>query len=553
MKQMPTAGRCSRALTLSLFALGCCAAPACDDGGGAASVDGLYVSLYTAPGAADPFDDVGLVRVRAIGDGLAAEYSQVATLSGSGQVVLEGIPFSSASGERQIIVEGWSLAPTGAVGALVSRGQSVRVTVGEGQPPQALAVLFARVNTFLPLTGATSLDTQVLLEGRVGQTVTKTDKGEVVIMGGATLAGTGKAWWSPAGLSDVLRGVEVVSEMTNRVSPHPTGLVHKRVWHTATALYSGQVIVAGGFGGVGTGAQALDLTEVYSPGGGEIKELVARLAKPRAGHTATLLDPGTFTMLFVGGDQDGEPTFEVWDPNNGTTGARPLPDGALRSFQQATLFDVPSRAEPAVLITGGESASGPLDSALVYDVAFDEMFVNAGRMNKGARTQHTATYVAAQRFIYVVGGYATLDRAAASSAIDVYDVASDTFLPEAVTAGLFLRTARGGHAAVLLDHSAVLLVGGTTNGGTPLDSIEIIHQYYEAPTEPGGQARMVIDVADSRLPAGEDPGIPFMSTARFGASAIRMDSGMALVAGGAAGGTSAAYTLPLALDLYNPQ
>src|SRR5690606_3245762 len=93
-----------------------------------------------------------------------------------------------------------------------------------------------------------------------------------------------------------------------------------------------------------------------------------RLAVPRAGHTATLIDDATRLVLFVGGDEAG--TWELWDPVGGSVpygGAKPLPDGLARRHHRATTFFLPGRAEPAVLITGGESPAFVHATAMLYD------------------------------------------------------------------------------------------------------------------------------------------------------------------------------------------
>ena len=197
------------------------------------------------------------------------------------------------------------------------------------------------------------------------------------------------------------------------------------------------------------------------------------------------------------------------------------------------------------MLVGGESATTPLDTALVYDVNEDVM-IDLGRgLDKGARTMLTANWVADQGYIYIAGGFSDVGRNAPSNAIDVYDVNSLTFVPKSATEGLNLQVARGGHTSTGLDGSMVFLAGGYGAGGAPLGSIELIHQYYQEVTDPATGAtrgELVIDVA-----ATPDGKVPGMSAARAGVKAVTLDSGMALVVGGVGGSETVR-----GLELYNP-
>jgi hypothetical protein len=69
-----------------------------------------------------------------------------------------------------------------------------------------------------------------------------------------------------------------------------------RVFHTATLLTNGTVLVVGGFGFSNSGA--LSSAELYDPAAGSFTR-TADLNNGRLGHTATVLSDGS--VLVIGG------------------------------------------------------------------------------------------------------------------------------------------------------------------------------------------------------------------------------------------------------------
>lgn len=574
---------------------------ACDSEGGAPPPTQLTASIYTAPGAADPFQQVTEMRACAVGDDLACKDTQVATpYQPGGGATLPDIPYSKIGAPRQLVVEGWSVG-AGGEEVLVSRGRSLDVSVVEGGVLQSLSILFARVNSILALASADTKEPQALAQGRVGHAIAHTSKREVVVAGGGVLTGTGKEWWKPEGFLveagpavegepeplpsyAFLKSVEVVDETDNTAYvPVATEVIdaegktrvtspelfYPRVWATATAISTGQVLVAGGWTTQNGVPAATKKVELYYPLGSkqpqEVKVLAAELAKPRAGHTATVVedDGQSFWILFVGGDVDGSPTFEVWSPKEGSTGARPLPDADDRRFHAATWFEATDPAAPnaagtpAVLIVGGEapaelSGEGeapppPLDTYLIYDIGKDNMLAQPSKLPKGGRTQLTATFVPDQGKIYVVGGYTSANRTTVSNAIDVFEANSltPTFKVEGIQ-GFNLHEARGGHTATLMTDGAVLVAGGT-DGVNALGTIEIIYRYFKSE---GDVVKPRITVAFACESGCVVPSLP---APRFGHQAVFLERGVALLVGGAAGGGETSWNLLTDLLLYNPQ
>ena len=112
-----------------------------------------------------------------------------------------------------------------------------------------------------------------------------------------------------------------------------------RSQHSATLLFSGHVLLAGGSGGLAT-------AEIYDPVAGTFRA-AGTMTTARRLHTATLLPDGR--VLIVGGLSEGDAlaSAELFDPETGTFSAT----GSLRTargFHSATLLPT-----GAVLVIGG--------------------------------------------------------------------------------------------------------------------------------------------------------------------------------------------------------
>lgn len=527
--------------TLLAAALLAGATGACDSSQG--SPLGLAVDLY-APAGQAPFQGVNYLRIWAEDDTGPVTTPTVVPYDGPGSASLDNIPFGVG---RSVVVEGWQGQAPPPEGVVVSRGQSTRARVDQGAAAQTLPLMFAQVNTFAPLTNAESRLPSSLGSGRVGHTVTRNAFGDLFVIGGGTVGDASASWWNAQGFSALSKSVEVIDEATGAIRQVANSLFYERAWHTTTALNTGQLLVAGGYSTISGSRQAIRQVEVYDPKHDRFDVLAAQMAVARAGHTATLIGEGSFTVLFVGGDADtaATGTYETWNPVTGKISVRDLPDGQLRRHHTATLFRIPGRTTDSVLIAGGESPDGPLNTALVYDIATDTMTLVPGTLSV-AKTQATATWVPARNFIYVAGGFTSQDRTQATATIDVYNVGTQEFF---TNPGFALRTPRGGQAAAPLRGNAVLLSGGLGTNRTPLNSVEIIYEYLDP-----GQGAFVIDVAQSNTdPSNGDPLIPYLSSARFGQRALTMESGMALLVGGVGVDGQGTTSNPTDLTVYNPQ
>jgi Kelch motif/Galactose oxidase, central domain len=180
-------------------------------------------------------------------------------------------------------------------------------------------------------------------------TATLLATGEVLIAGGESASGGASQYVAVSELYDPTTG-----------SWTSTGaLSHPRVYHTATLLASGEVLIAGGIGS-GTLASA----EIYDPAAG-VWTPAAAMATARNWHTATLLLNGT---VIVAGGSDGVGytlSTELYDPlTNSWSAAGNLT--ATRYWSAATRLP-----NGDVLTAGGLNANGNgyRSSAETYDPA----------------------------------------------------------------------------------------------------------------------------------------------------------------------------------------
>jgi galactose oxidase-like protein/Kelch motif protein len=135
-----------------------------------------------------------------------------------------------------------------------------------------------------------------------------------------------------------------------------------RLFHTATLLSNGKVLVAGGFDNTGL---PLASAELYDPASGTWTA-TGSLGTAHAFHTATLLLNGN--VLVAGGNNDtiGElASAELYDPASGTWTATGSLNTARFQYPTATLL-----SNGKVLVAGGFNiTSRVVASAELYDPA----------------------------------------------------------------------------------------------------------------------------------------------------------------------------------------
>ena len=226
-----------------------------------------------------------------------------------------------------------------------------------------------------------------------------------------------------------------------------------RLLHTATLLPDGRVLVAGGWPDH-TNRGPLSSAELYHPATGNWTRTIG-MHENRVGHTATLLYNG---RVLVVGTQRGDPnSAELYDPaaaNWSLAGSTTTP---RVGFHTATLL-----RNKMVLVAGGYDGLNHIcANAELYDPV-TRTWTATGSLAT-VRHDHTATLLANGK-VLVTGG-ANDDGILASA--ELYDPATGNWTPTGS-----LNVARWEHTATLLCDGKVLVAGGV-NRESAVASVEI--------------------------------------------------------------------------------
>ena len=191
-----------------------------------------------------------------------------------------------------------------------------------------------------------------------------------------------------------------------------------RSFHSATLLFNGKVLIAGGWS-TAANLPVWSSAELYDPSSGAFTK-TGDMTSPRYGLTATLLPDGR--VLVAGGSAvvNGNSTLdsaEIYDPSTGRFSAIATMTAA-RVWGRATLL-----TNGQVLITGGytfvDGDPHALSSAELFDPVTSS-FTATGNMNAG-RSWHTATLLNNGK-VLIDGG-----RGDETVAAELYDPATGVF------------------------------------------------------------------------------------------------------------------------------
>src|SRR5712692_8016164 len=229
-----------------------------------------------------------------------------------------------------------------------------------------------------------------------------------------------------------------------------------RLFHTATLLPNGEVLVAGGFTTAGLSSAELASAELYNPTTGDWSS-TGTMSSARDIPTATLLPDGE--VLVAGGFNriDGVlASAELYNPATGSwssTGSMSIP----RWLNTATLLP-----DGEVLVAGGQNSTGDLSSAEIYNPATGT-WSGTGSMS-AQRVSHTATLLTNGE-VLVAGG---LTFTGFSTSAELYNRGAGAWSGTGS-----MNTGRGSHTATLLPDGEVLVAGGQLSGIGALASAEL--------------------------------------------------------------------------------
>ena len=449
--------------------------------------------------------------------------NHTATLLPNGQVLLTG--GGGSSGPQSNTAEVYDpVANT--FTALASTMTIARVLHGATLLPNGQVLLTGGLNGPFSVSSGNTLNTAELYDPvartftalaatmttpRGGHTATLLPDGQVLIAGGVS---------SSAGASPTLSTAEVYEALSPAVQTFTAltaTMTTARVFHTATRLPNGQVLVAGGINTRSFPAAALNTAEVYDPVANTFTAITATMTTPRDGHTATLLANGN--VLITGGQNidngNGLNTAEVYDPVAQTFTALTAKMTTPRGNHTSTL-----QADGRVLFTGGFNNGPSLNTAEMYDPVANTFTALTPSMTT-LRSGHTATRLPNGQVLITGGNVSTIP--------EVYDPVANTFT--ALTAAM--TTPRGFHTATLLPNGQVLITGGcgSVNNCTPSSFVVV------------NSAEAYDPVANTFTSLTAT-----MTTPRGGHTATLLANGGVLLTGGAAGSLGVLNTA----ELYVP-
>lgn len=283
--------------------------------------------------------------------------------------------------------------------------------------------------------------------------------GKILITGGTDSAG------------DVLNTAEIYDPVAMTFTTIGSAMTSPRVYHTATVLQDGTVLIAGGSDGV----NALTSAEIYDPMAGTFAAIAGHMTVERVRHTSTLLPSGK--VLITGGDSHGMVlgSAEIYNPASGTFATVNGWLAIARSAHTATLLSDHTH----ILLTGGDVIGSA--EVITYDSGLNAI-ASSGLANWDWRWGHSATLLP-DGSVLIVGGLSQSQGQVVNTA-ELYQVpVSFSPFPTTFTtvkiAGM--TVARRYHTATLMNNGRVGIAGGD-NGAGPwitLDSAEAYTPSYD--------------------------------------------------------------------------
>ncbi len=375
----------------------------------------------------------------------------------------------------------------------------------------ATGTILNTAETYDPVSGIFTQTANSMSSGRIDQTATLLNNGQVLVAGGGynKYIGNSIQIWPTA-------SVDLYNPSSRMFTPGPD-MNTARIGHTATTLQDGTVLIVGGGGTAYTSDKT---SEIFNPNTGALK-LGATAVTSRSLHTATLLQNGM--VLITGGyDQiNGGITSsaELYNPQgNGTFTSIPSMN-VPREKHTATLL-----SNGMVLIVGGTSDGiNALDTAELYDPIQNTFTYTIGKLNT-PRANHSANVLSNGLILIAGGSNPTSDSPSyvPTATAETYDVSTGLFTPTAS-----MQIARSWAPTVVMNDGTILVAGGAgapTPGAdtniTPLASLET----YAPPTIQGWVNPKYVVIGVAYAPPGSESSVSYENSITQGNTTTISDS-----------------------------
>jgi hypothetical protein len=285
---------------------------------------------------------------------------------------------------------------------------------------------------------------------RTGAVAVLLSNGKVLVAGGSS-DGTANGALNTAEIFDPVTGTFTLAGSGNATNPNQ--MIAARVGHTATVLFNGKVLLAGGenSGGVLNSAELYDpATDTFTATG----NLNVARSGAGAGLVTGLVTLGTFNshVLIAGGSSDGTAngaldTVEIFSIST-TTGAGTFQLNGPRLSDPRWQPEAVALDRFTILIAGGQNSTGTLTSA---DRFTTQRFIGAvqSRMAVG-RANGSAVLLPNGTILFVGGANGSQQAELLNLSTDIFETAAS--LP-----------ADNGLLAQLLSNGQVLTVGLTSS------------------------------------------------------------------------------------------
>lgn len=287
---------------------------------------------------------------------------------------------------------------------------------------------------------------------RVFHTATNLPDGKILVVGGSN---------GP----NVLRSAEIYDPVTETAVATPAPMHDVRDLHTATLLPNGRVLIAGGFTTNATSTGSTATSEIYYPDTGVFLRS-GSMANARSNHSAALLRDGN--PIVSGGFGPNDVITATCEIFYSTAMAwRSAPDmPSARALHTLTVLK-----DGRIMVAGGINSNGVLNTVSAWNPATGAWAALAAMPS--ALYSHTATLLSDGR-VLVAGGNNGLGEVDASY---IYDPSANTWSTTPIPAGRqgILYQPRFGHNAVALPNGEVVISGGSQRFGTLTEQIEFYH------------------------------------------------------------------------------